>query len=636
MAKKHRTKRAAPRRSATRRATPPAAVHDPMDAADLAAQGLMVDFRRALREDDPLAFVGLVSGIIEIFGREPEDLRELLAATGPPGDPQRDGPPDGLPDDLFDGQPPDGPPDTVPFSLAGIVETFAHTNLAETTAALTVIAELTDDELVAARARRAAATRRQPLPRNIAELATVRVDEAHCMSDELDDGSNLLLGLTWPDRRRQSAVVYIDNNLAPGSPVVKDAFLVDQDIEETVAMYRRVVTEAGEGGMLQPLDPADARAMIEEALAMTETDLPTPEEDDAGQWPQCRPFVRFLMGRLPSGGSAERTPYEPLTLADAVAGFLHSPYAAGLGEGTPGRDAVELLLRGAQHRVGHPLRWSGITVAVLLLEELPWDEAAPEDVLDAVPQVIEPVIRYAHGRYGVSARRTQEILQGVAELLPEYATLRQLDVPGELRRGNAELAAMLAGDLGPFLRRLLIDCVGSEEALAALTAAPLPAEAFDLEEVPEDVRGRVAEVVSQLDRFVEAHESVGFDAEFRTAAYRFLAAVTERSPALWRRAGRADSAAAAIIWAVGRANDLLGVGGAPLTVKEMLEFFGLSASPAQRAGTMLKALGLPPRRFSFDIGLGDPAYLTSATRARIIAERDSLDADSEGRGEPTP
>lgn len=119
--------------------------------------------------------------------------------------------------------------------------------------------------------------------------------------------------------------------------------------------------------------------------------------------------------RLPVGGrgAAERTPYQPLPLAEAISGFLASPHAAGLG--TAQRAAAELLLAAAESRAGSPLRWSGVTVEVLLMDELPWDADAGEEVLDAIPDALEPVIRYAHGVQGISPEGTRTALDAVRD-----------------------------------------------------------------------------------------------------------------------------------------------------------------------------------------------------------------------------
>lgn len=618
MAKKRKGKHAPPHRSATRRPAPEGPRHAPGEDLGPEAQELMAAIRRALRDDDPLAFVALVCSMIEVFTEVGDaDLEEVLADIGDP-------------DGLLANPRSARLPGEVPFSLAGVVESFVHTNIAETTAALAVLAELADDELVAARARRELANRRQPLPPALAGLAHIRPDEAILVGDQLDDGDNVIIGYTWPGGRRQTAVVYVDRNLADGGVgVAKDAFLIDEAIEEVVAAYRRAIADQGVPDRIGPVPLADARTIIEAALAeLDETPLPEldPEDEADSMWPQCRPFVRHLARLLPPGGAPPdaHSPYRGQPATDPLAGFLASPFARGITAGTPAAAAAELLFTVAREQAGHALRWSPTTVEILMVEVLPWVEVATEEALDAIPDVLAPVIRYAHYTHGITPRATEATVASVARWLPDYQQLRTLDVPIRLRRSIAELQAFQAGDPRPYHRRLLMEQVGTEEALAALDAEPLPTEEFDLAAVPADIRDRVAEVVGHLDRFVARYAEAGLDLEFRTAAYRFLAAVTRRQPGLWRRAGRTDMAAAAVIWAVGRANDLVGTMASPVTVGQLQTFYGLSSSPSQRAQAMLKAIGVDPRRNSIELGLGDVAYLTARARAGVIAMRDEL------------
>ena len=178
---------------------------------------------------------------------------------------------------------------------------------------------------------------------------------------------------------------------------------------------------------------------------------------------------------------------------------------------------------------------------------------------------------------------------------------------------------------------LLAEAVGGEENLRALSTDPLPDEAFDWTPVDEDLRDRVDEVLGLLDRCAAEL----FDVEFRTAARRLLADVVAADPAILRR-GRPDTAAAAIAWLVGKANEVFDPSDTGLSIGELTGWFGLSTSPSQRAGTMLAALGIETDVYR-GIRLGSPRYLTSVQRQRIIQRRrfaedglDSLDTTDGG------
>ncbi|WP_434080521.1 hypothetical protein [Sanguibacter sp. Z1732] len=96
---------------------------------------LFQGLRQALRSDQPLDLLGAVSS--------------LMAAT--------------LPHDPFA---------EAPVSLAELVETFIGTPYAETTAALTIIQALTEDDLLAGRIGRELTRRRHPMPHWLTGLAT--------------------------------------------------------------------------------------------------------------------------------------------------------------------------------------------------------------------------------------------------------------------------------------------------------------------------------------------------------------------------------------------------------------------------------------------------------------------------------
>ncbi|MEX2549796.1 MAG: DUF6398 domain-containing protein, partial [Nitriliruptoraceae bacterium] len=157
--------------------------------------------------------------------------------------------------------------------------------------------------------------------------------------------------------------------------------------------------------------------------------------------------------------------------------------------------------------------------------------------------------------------------------------------------------------------------------LQDLSTDPLPDEPFDWDPVPEDVRDRVGEVLGLLD---DRGDEL-FDVEFRTAVRRLLSGIVAAEAGIFRRRGRTDTAAAAIAWIVGKANQLFDPYGDGLSIGELTESFGLSSSPSQRAGTMLAALGIATDAYD-GMYLGTPRYLTSEHRRRIIQRRDTAEA----------
>jgi hypothetical protein len=184
---------------------------------------------------------------------------------------------------------------------------------------------------------------------------------------------------------------------------------------------------------------------------------------------------------------------------------------------------------------------------------------------------------------------------------------------------EALLAAVGVLDPEEYLDSVVRDelrrAVGGARTLDELDDTRLPDEPFAEESVPADVRERVTEICELVDRCCEAL----LDVEHRTAARRLLAAVAAADPAVVRR-GRVETAAAAIVWLVARANLSLSPSG--LQAKELLGWFGVGPV-YQRSAPMLAALGIDPHDRA-ELALESPAYLTAARRRQLIADRDRL------------
>jgi hypothetical protein len=121
----------------------------------------------------------------------------------------------------------------------------------------------------------------------------------------------------------------------------------------------------------------------------------------------------------------------------------------------------------------------------------------------------------------------------------------------------------------------------------------LPDEPLDVSAVPADVHDRVQQVVALTDALADEPTKVGASAyadtaqgptmsigdeeehgpaiarELRTARRRCVAGVAASDPQLFRRRGRVETAAAAVVWAVGRASRLAGAAPAPIPSGEM-------------------------------------------------------------------
>ncbi|GEL20515.1 hypothetical protein PA7_43520 [Pseudonocardia asaccharolytica DSM 44247 = NBRC 16224] len=550
---------------------------------------LLGDVAAALADDHPLALLGLVS--------------TLLAAIEP-----RPGP--------F--EPPAGP--DLP-SREELVATFLEVDLPETSALLAALAELLGEDVLRRRVRRELASRGHALPRWLVELDRAEtVGEAVGVGHVLGDGDDIMFGVRLSGGRELSVAVYVDHNLGT---VAKDAFVVPEPlpglVEQMLATIDDPDTTAGE------LDRADAGVRITEAIDRGKITFPPFETDT---WPGCRPLVEWAVRLLPTGGTGYRRPeWDDDALAALTERFLASPFGAEFDDADHRGLLESLLWFGTDYGPGDPLRWSPVAVEILLADWIPRKIVADAPYLAKAPALLRAFIRFCHHERGIRPALTALTLAAVDEHEPGYRrTIRSPRPQGPA----ALLAAMGALDPdGPWppldaeppgLPEIMLDAlrraVGSESALDALDASPLPDESFDWRSIPADIHDRVAEVLALVDR----GSGELLDVESRTACRRLLARAAAGDPEIFRRRGRAATAAAAICWIIGKANRSVGADG--VAVKDLTGHFGLGRSTVSpRSKPLLRAIGVAPEQYG-GMDLASPDYLTAARRGQIIADRD--------------
>lgn len=170
-------------------------------------------------------------------------------------------------------------------------------------------------------------------------------------------------------------------------------------------------------------------------------------------------------------------------------------------------------------------------------------------------------------------------------------------------------------DAKPILAALAAEVGGAAE-LAVVNDDPLPDEDFIWTGISDDIFGRVAEVLVLCDQACDAL----FDVEARTAVRRALAQLARYSPKQFRRSASAAGTAAALCWAVGKANRLFSTTESP-RIGELGSLLG-TTGPSSRARTLMPAAGFEERGYNH-IVLGSADMLVSAHRRRIIEKRDS-------------
>lgn len=579
-----------------RRAGPPSLAAGPGPGSS-DEPDLIGDVRATLRETHPLPLLALTSS--------------LLAALDPPAaDPFADRSGSSA-----------GP------SREQLLGSLLDVRRPEISALLATIAELTEDEVEQRRIRRELADRPHKPPRWLRRLSPPRVERALEMGHVLGDGDNVMLDVRSANDDPFTVLVYIDHNLGT---LVKDAFVVDEPLAALEERFRELAADEPDT-TFRTLDLADARARIEDAIELSAITYPPLETDT---WPACRPFVRWVLRHLPDGGEAYAHPDWPEEDRDRLVDrFLASPHAADVPD-DDARDLAHVLVWFAcDYGPGDPLRWSPVSVEIVLTDFLARKAVFPEATLRRGPAVLDAFVRFAHAERGIRPELTAQTLDSIERHTPEF--LRQLE--GGQQAGIGGLLRELLGDREPgeeeigFLfdaegrpvpfetrmRELLVEEVGDERSLEELETTPLPDEPLALDRVPDDVRERAARIAALTDAACEEL----LDVEHRTACRRLLVDVAAADPAILRRRGRDDTAAAAVVWTVAKANGSFQPYHGGLTAKQLLGWFGITGSVSQRSETMLRALGVP-RRPDGGLRLGTPRYLVAAARARIIDRRD--------------
>jgi hypothetical protein len=501
-----------------------------------------------------------------------------------------------------------------------LIKSFAEVDRIETTALLTVAAVMTEETAERLDIEDVVAGRDHDLPDWLAGLPRAEAYRASEMTHVLGDGDNLIVGLRLPTGHELSIVLYVDHNLGT---VAKDGFATADPVDELIAFMQSKTDDPDY--RWTDIDRADARTRIEQAVRDGAITHPPFETDT---WPAARLLVEWAARLLPAGGREyERPEWSDDARRELVERFLASAHAAGL----RGRDVPDmldnLLWFGCDYGPGDPMRWSPTAVEILLADWIPRKIMADAAYLKQAPRVLRAFVRFCHTERGIRTGLTDETLKAIDRWEPEYqATIRSPRPQGPF----ALLAAMgaldpewspaLLGseDFAALTRESLERAVGGPKQLAALTDDPLADEPFDWTDVPQDIRPAVGEVLALCDTCC----ATLLDTEYRTAARRFLAAVATGDPAVFRRAARAQTAAAAVCWIIGKANDLFTQSGDGLRAKDLVAHFGLpGGSPSQRAATLLRAAGLRDHT-SGTIDLGSPRYLVSSRRRRIIERRD--------------
>ena len=279
--------------------------------------------------------------------------------------------------------------------LNHLVESFIGVPVRETTALLTVFAQLLDDEHLRLRCHGEAAVRHDDLPQWLTELAHVDVYRAVRMTHVLGDGDEVLIGARLAGGDELTCAAFLDHDTMS---VVKDAFFVPASIDNVISVAAERNTDPDSSFV--DMSRADARAWIQQG---PDNPLFWAESDS---WPGCRPLLQWLIGRLPEDGTKYQSPeWDSDELTDA---FFASEHGAAFARRDYGDLLVALLDAGRD-----PLRWSVPRVERALGES--HDDVTLEVALGA-PDLLRAFIPFAHAQSGIRAELTAEALAAIDRL----------------------------------------------------------------------------------------------------------------------------------------------------------------------------------------------------------------------------
>jgi hypothetical protein len=503
--------------------------------ARAAVQPFIDDIKRNLRGPSPLGLLTLASSVIEATTERPLD-RVRPESSGSQKRPE-------------------------------VFDAFVESGVPETEALALAVAAIHADELLARRIHDGIEARgsvqRHPPPW-LDKIGEIEITDVAEMVHVLDDGHNVYLSWRWPNKRAATFLVYIDHNMGT---IVKDAFVVPEGFDSLSKKFEMIGLE--ENQIIRPLDPAAARARIVQAITHGETVFPPVQNET---WPAVRPLLGWILKALPDAGQGYVRPewttdqrqeltWEFATSAPAKATGIPIAEALRIGEW--------LVAFGCETGNGDPLRWSPVSVEIVLVDWYPRNVFDPPDLMERVPDLVEAFVRFAHHRRQIPSYLTDETVAAVAHWTPAFleAAMRPGRSPRDTVARMIRLAAGVNADDETWeddedlidavlaeaeldeMEMKLVEEAGGPEAYAALNDDPLPDEPFDWSLVPDQWRERTSVVLARLDQMTTDL----CDVETRTVARRVLADMAARGDVFKRPTTDVDALAAGIIWALCRA-----------------------------------------------------------------------------------
>jgi hypothetical protein len=287
-------------------------------------------------------------------------------------------------------------------------------------------------------------------------LGAVSASDCYLNTDAYGDTDEVICVFSYAGEEPHALVMIVDYN-ADG--MIRDGWVTSQ-VAKLLELCRKPVGESDRNGF-KPLDPPQARRMLEAALAETDAaDNPPVSESFASYHAFIRSRIRVLPpargpgGMVgPGGSSAKRRPWSKDRRAMLAAEFLASDEAEDLSDrGSASHCADRIIDYGCDKDFGRPARMSPVKVETFLLEWLPRKVMLSPAEQEAMPHVLAAWVRWAGRRRGLDNRTISETLDAVFNAMGAFS--RAYRDPAEFGLDPALVARLLPdGDLEALPRR---------------------------------------------------------------------------------------------------------------------------------------------------------------------------------------
>lgn len=285
-------------------------------------------------------------------------------------------------------------------------------------------------------------------------VGLIQAGECHVSRDAYGDQDSVVCTYTYAGSERHALVVVVDNNLGGRwdvpceSGLVRDAWVtskVDRLLDHCRTEAASELTEFTE------LTPTQARALLEPALALTDSLADAPVSDTFASY---HAFLRARVRALPPGG---RRPPSPVYSADRratlAARFLASREAEELSDlSAAGRCVDRIIEYGCTRDFGRPLRVSPVKCEMFLLDWLPRKIFLTPPEQDAMPHVLAAWVRWAGRRTGLPEAGVRVTLDAVWDATHKFGEAYRDPVTFGLDRALVE-KLLPDGDLEALPRR---------------------------------------------------------------------------------------------------------------------------------------------------------------------------------------